>query len=179
MSRLTCRPLTCMNPKSKILFIFEGSVVFFGEGECPPLRGIILWRADVCRRPPPLVHLFPPSVCSPCWCAFGDRCRPSGANIYFNSLIFSSISLKYSHSMCSVKLWDERHNQRHIPPYLPVWYVWTYFHMLWTVPDSKPTAAHYRQTLVVWRYFRFRAAICHSTTFLLPFSSYDTIRLRQ
>lgn len=128
-----------------------------------------------CCCPPPLVHLFPPSVCSPCWCAFGDRCRPSRANIYFNSLIFSSISLKYSHSVCSVKLWDERHNQQQFPPYLPVWYVWTYFHMLWTVPDSKPTAAHCRETLVVWRCFRFRAVIrhtllcCHSTTFLCHF----------
>lgn len=55
-----------------------------------------------CYRPIPHAHLFPPSVCSTCWCAFGDRCRPSRANIYFNSLIFSSISLKYSHRMCSV-----------------------------------------------------------------------------
>lgn len=94
-----------------------------------------------CCHPHPFANLFPPSVCSWCWCAFGDRCRPSRANIYFNSLIFSSISLKYSHSMGSVKLWDERHNQQQIPPYLPVWYVWTYFHMLWTAPDSKPTAA--------------------------------------
>lgn len=93
-------------------------------------------------------HLSSPSVCFPVDVCLEIDARPSGANIYFNSLIFffytPSISLKYSHSMRSVKLWDELHNQQQIPPYLPVWYVWTYFHMLWTVPDSRsqqqPTA---------------------------------------
>lgn len=140
MLHLIHRLLTCVNPKSKHRFIFDISV-----------SERVIYTCG--RHPAPLAHLFPSNVCSPCWCAFADRCRPSRANIYFNSLIFSSIGLKYSHSMCSVKLWDERHNQQQIPPYLPVWCVWTYFHILWTVPDGKPTAAHYRQTLVVWRYF--------------------------
>lgn len=83
--------------------------------------------------------------------------------VCFLSFFSLVVSLKYSHSVRSAKLWDEQHNHQQIPSYLAVWYVWTYFHMLWTVPDSKPTAAHYQQTLAACRYFRFRAVICHST----------------
>lgn len=81
--------------------------------------------------PPSPPHLFPASVCSLCWCAFGDRCRPSRANIYLNSLIFFQSQFEIQSQ------WGERHNQQQIPQFLSMWYVWTYFHMLWTVPDNK------------------------------------------
>lgn len=108
-------------------------VIFLGEWFCE------IWS------------LSPPGVCSSCRCAFGDRCR---ANTHSNSSTSSSGVLNLSRRMHAVEACDERHNQQHIPPYPPGRYVWSYFHMLWTVPDSEPKAASYRQTLLIWRYFR-------------------------
>lgn len=159
------------------MFIFDIPVIFLERKGYLPLTGLIPTTCMViyvcCCHPPPLAHLFPPSVCPTCWCVFGDRCRPSRANMYFNSLIFSSIRLKYSHSMCSVS--GIISNRFH--SILPVWNVWTYFHMLWTVLDRKPTAAHYRQTLVVWRYFRCRAVICHTPPLLPLYNLFTAISL--